>query len=296
MKSPGKSSWRLTMLAALWLIVALFLPQAFAFSATSPGPRIDDGVYLNPDTGRFWSMDSYEGDNESPLSQHKYLYCQANPENQIDPLGHWASIPGFPVHQMAIDQELSFLPESDKSVLRDEQVKVDNHQDASDSYMHAVRDGDHWQTISEANSMANYFVKHHIFYARLAQARGDRPKAMSELGQAMHTLQDSTSPMHHGFQRWYNYFGGAFNPNEWIHGAGEAVNPGPGSWLYKATRIAYDYFNDKAPMPADAFDKLGGDHIIDEAVGAAKRMAKSATQYQPPSIMFEMSVYSSFGY
>jgi len=44
--------------------------------------------YLNPNTGRFWTMDSYEGDNEDPLSLHKYLYGADNPVNEIDPSGH----------------------------------------------------------------------------------------------------------------------------------------------------------------------------------------------------------------
>ena len=44
--------------------------------------------YLNPNTGRFWTMDSYEGNSEDPLSLHKYLYCHANPANGIDPSGH----------------------------------------------------------------------------------------------------------------------------------------------------------------------------------------------------------------
>jgi RHS repeat-associated protein len=44
--------------------------------------------YLNPNTGRFWTMDTYEGDNKDPLSLHKYLYCRGNPVNGIDPSGH----------------------------------------------------------------------------------------------------------------------------------------------------------------------------------------------------------------
>ena len=44
--------------------------------------------YLNPDTGRFWSLDSHEGDNDDPKSLHKYLYCGANPINGIDPSGN----------------------------------------------------------------------------------------------------------------------------------------------------------------------------------------------------------------
>jgi hypothetical protein len=45
-------------------------------------------VYLNPHTGRFWTMDTFRGNNEDPLSLHKYLYCQNNPINHADPSGH----------------------------------------------------------------------------------------------------------------------------------------------------------------------------------------------------------------
>jgi RHS repeat-associated protein len=44
--------------------------------------------YMNPNTGRFWTMDTFEGNNEDPLSLHKYLYCQGNSVNGIDPGGH----------------------------------------------------------------------------------------------------------------------------------------------------------------------------------------------------------------
>jgi RHS repeat-associated protein len=45
--------------------------------------------YLSPGHGRFWSMDSFEGSNQDPLSRHKYLYCHADPVNGTDPSGHF---------------------------------------------------------------------------------------------------------------------------------------------------------------------------------------------------------------
>ena len=44
--------------------------------------------YLNTSTGRFWTMDSYEGDDEAPLSLHKYLYTESNPVDNLDPSGN----------------------------------------------------------------------------------------------------------------------------------------------------------------------------------------------------------------
>jgi len=44
--------------------------------------------YLNISTGRFWSMDTSEGDDESPLSLHRYLYANSDPVNGRDPSGH----------------------------------------------------------------------------------------------------------------------------------------------------------------------------------------------------------------
>jgi hypothetical protein len=44
--------------------------------------------YYQPTTGRFWTLDTYQGNSEDPLSLHKYLYCRANPINHIDPSGH----------------------------------------------------------------------------------------------------------------------------------------------------------------------------------------------------------------
>ena len=47
--------------------------------------------YLNVSTGRFWSMDSFEGDPETPLALHKYLYSESNPIDRVDRSGHFST-------------------------------------------------------------------------------------------------------------------------------------------------------------------------------------------------------------
>lgn len=44
--------------------------------------------FVNPNTGRFLSVDSQAGDMEDPITLHRYLYCRANPVNLVDPSGH----------------------------------------------------------------------------------------------------------------------------------------------------------------------------------------------------------------
>ena len=44
--------------------------------------------YLNPDTGRFTTGDTFQGNQEDPLSLHKYIWGWDNPVNLTDPSGH----------------------------------------------------------------------------------------------------------------------------------------------------------------------------------------------------------------
>jgi len=50
-------------------------------------PKTSQARYLNTGTGRFQTMDTFAGNNEGPLTLHKYLYCQNNPVNYADPSG-----------------------------------------------------------------------------------------------------------------------------------------------------------------------------------------------------------------
>ncbi len=43
--------------------------------------------YYDPATGRFNRLDPLAGNNQDPVTLHKYLYCGANPVNLIDPTG-----------------------------------------------------------------------------------------------------------------------------------------------------------------------------------------------------------------
>jgi hypothetical protein len=66
-------------------------------------PGLSQARYLNVNTGRFQTLDTFQGNNEDPLSLHKYLYAQDNPVNLIDPYGLdplSAAINGRLVHKL----------------------------------------------------------------------------------------------------------------------------------------------------------------------------------------------------
>ena len=46
--------------------------------------------YMDPSTGTFISMDSYQGSLYDPVSLHKYLYANANPVKYTDPTGYYS--------------------------------------------------------------------------------------------------------------------------------------------------------------------------------------------------------------
>ncbi|MDG6990888.1 MAG: RHS repeat-associated core domain-containing protein [Nitrososphaerota archaeon] len=45
--------------------------------------------YYDPETGRFVTEDSYQGDRTDPMTMNLYIYARDNPERYNDPTGHW---------------------------------------------------------------------------------------------------------------------------------------------------------------------------------------------------------------
>jgi RHS repeat-associated protein len=67
-------------------------PNNFMFAGEQYDPALglyyNRARYLNTTTGRFWSMDTQQGNDREPLSLHKYLYSEGNPVDHMDPSGN----------------------------------------------------------------------------------------------------------------------------------------------------------------------------------------------------------------
>lgn len=82
------------------------------------------------------------------------------------------------------------------------------NQDESHAYQHSMRAPN--ESVEHASKAAEEFIASHEWSARTRSPLGCKAgyekisgEALWEMGQALHTIMDSTSPSHEGFQIWY---------------------------------------------------------------------------------------------
>jgi RHS repeat-associated protein len=69
-------------------------PNAYLYSGEQSDPNLGfyylRARYLSQSTGRFWTMDTVEGEPDAPISLHKYTYANVDPVDNVDPGGEQA--------------------------------------------------------------------------------------------------------------------------------------------------------------------------------------------------------------
>jgi len=92
------------------------------------------------------------------------------------------------------------LAKEDVDTLKAASAAVDKDQSTDGSYQHAMRSPN--ETVDDAQVKAEGFVLGKMMAAVLLEKNGNHNNAMFQLGEGMHTLMDSTSPAHAGYQEW----------------------------------------------------------------------------------------------
>ncbi len=254
--------------------------DSFGNSAGSPRTRYGyTGRERDPDTGllyyraRFYDPQLGRFISEDPIGaaggSNQFAYVENNALVFSDPQGLWPSR-GLRVHQRIISRVLNerATPEELRILMQEQADFDDDTQDEVYAYQHAMRM--RGERPEDARRKANRFVRQQICIARRLAAKGQIADAMHNLGRAIHTLQDSTSPAHANFAvAWENSW--LQTINHLPHYATENFDPGPDSVADYMTLKAWRYFTGEDAMPNDFF----GD-VFDIEHGRAYFRATSA--------------------
>lgn len=116
-----------------------------------------------------------------------------------DPLGLWSTA----AHNYFIDRTFGDLSARDLNNIKFGSALADDprYQSAGYAYMHAMSSS----SLSKEQAREKYctFIEEQLkVYRENVGNRRMQPLAYRALGMAMHTVMDSTSPAHRGFQMW----------------------------------------------------------------------------------------------
>ena len=176
-------------------------------------------------------------------------------------LFNWASHVNNVHHTANVKALGGALSREEIEILRRVTVEADADQAVENQYRHAMRDLDHAQTVDQARALANAYVRERFNNAMDLLKTGDRAGALREFGFALHTIQDSTSPSHQGFQGWCQ----AWTDHPYTtaevraHAGAELTYPGNNSALFRATQGAYQWFQSGKVPDGDLFNIYGHD-------------------------------------
>ena len=219
----------------------------------------------NPVTGRYVQSDPIGFDG----GVNGFGYVGGSPINLVDKNGLWASWGLWKVHQKINNKILGssiYGIELDDYWLDNminpasEYIDSKQFQASEYSYLHAMRgklnSSKYSRLLSdgEARNRANAFVRDRFNIAYEAIDNWDWYNAYWYFGQALHTLQDATSPAHEGFQIWRGSKEEGISG--WIqHVSQEAtLNQVVGTNLEYITWQAYDWLMTRSlPKTGDIF-------------------------------------------
>jgi len=206
--------------------------------------------YHDPVVGRFMGVDPQGFDEKNLHSFNRYAYGNNNPYKFKDPDGAWP-VEVRAIHQRSIDRVLGFLPARDRAILRGQQFVMDENQANEVQFRHALSVPG--QNPEQTWKAANDYVRNELGTARDLEKAGQHQEALRRLGNAIHTMQDATSPAHKGYQVYDNNW--SVNEKYDRHIRHELNDPRAGSELDAATLRAWRLFKSDQPLPSEILQR-----------------------------------------
>ncbi len=199
--------------------------------------------YYDPVVGRFMGVDSQGFDEKNLHSFNRYAYGNNNPYRYLDPNGRWP----IDQHQSSILRVIRLKVPAERAALLRQQAIIDQNQSNAVQFKHALSIPG--QTPLEAWVAANNFVRDEIRAARALYAASQNIEAMNRLGNAIHTMQDATSPAHEGFQMWDENWSLTREKREHYERESHTPSPTEINEIDTATRTAWELFKSNQPLP-----------------------------------------------
>ena len=179
----------------------------FEYNPRFPGQYFDKETNLHyngfrdyePRTGRYIESDPIGLAGGS----NTYAYANSNPLSFADPLGLWST----DVHSQIIDSAFPGLSAGLRDIIKSGSAGVDALPNQlpgiGNDYEHAMRA--RGQSVADAKAKACDFIRKNLSHYnnfRNSNIGKNRTFGYCSLGRALHTIMDSTSPVHAGFQEW----------------------------------------------------------------------------------------------
>ncbi|MGH2506842.1 MAG: RHS repeat domain-containing protein [Ktedonobacteraceae bacterium] len=216
--------------------------------------------YNSSQMGRFMSPDPSDlsVDFWMPQTWNRYSYALNNPLSIVDRNGLWPTY----IHNEIINEAFPGMSAQDLKMLSDASYNMDygpGQQSAALSFEHGMSNGLTGQTPSEAEQQADAFIAQNQHDAAKIQAdwiasghSGIAPAALTDFGNALHTIEDRLSPAHAGYQPWYGQ--SKWNPSAWWHYLREShITPGQ---MNTAASAAQQAFQQTFGTGKDEFDLM----------------------------------------